>query len=112
MERKSYFLISVNHIYLRNLLTHTVNNLQQKLNYIKLIQITGVKQKFNSTHIMRENFRTMPLVLCNIAPFQYKGVKTESHKNWNFGLNSHFSGTTLFSFVMPNKRNFVIRNAA
>ena len=31
-----------NYIYLRNLPTRTVNNLQQKLNYLKLIQISVV----------------------------------------------------------------------
>ena len=61
-------------------------------------------------HIMCENFRTIPLVLCNIQPFQYKRVKTESHKNWNLGLNLHFSRTILISFVMPNKRNLVMRD--
>ena len=53
-------------IYLRNLLTHTVNNLQQTLNYVKLIQISVINQNFNIIHIMCENFRTIPLVLCNI----------------------------------------------
>ena len=80
-------------IYLRNLLTHTVNNLQQNIIYAKLIQISAVKQKINIIHIMCENFRTIPLVGCDIAPFQYKRVKTESHKNWNLGLSLHFSET-------------------
>ena len=39
-------------IYLRNLKTHIVNNLQQKLNCVKLIQISEVKQNFNIIHIM------------------------------------------------------------
>ena len=73
-------------LYLRNLLTHTVNNLQQKPNFVKLIQISVVKQKFNIIHTMCENFRTIPLVLCNIQPFQYKRAKTESHKNLNLGV--------------------------
>ena len=97
-------------IYLRNLLTHTVNNLQQTLNYGKLIQISVINQNFNIIHIMCENFRTIPIVLCNIQPFQYKRVKTESHKKWNLGLKLHFSRIILISFVMPNKRNLVIRN--
>ena len=92
---------------LRNLPTHTVNNLQQKLNYIKLIQISVVKQIFNIIHTMSENFRTIPSVLCNIQPFQDKRAKPESRENWNLSL--HFSGTILISFVMPNKRNFVIK---
>ena len=96
---------------LRNFITHTVNNLQQKLNYAKLIQISVVKQKFNIIPIMCENFRTISLVLCNIKPFQYKRVKTESQKNCNLGLSLHFRGTILISFVMPTKRYFVIRNA-
>ena len=73
-------------LYLRNLPTHTVNNLQQKLNYVKLIKISVIKQNFNIIHIMCENFRTISLVLCNIQPFQYKRVKPKSHKNWNLGL--------------------------
>ena len=48
-------------VYLRNLPTHTVNNLLQKLNYVKGIQFFVVAQKFNITHIMCENFRTIPL---------------------------------------------------
>ena len=95
------------------LLTHTVNNLQQKLYFAKRIQISFVKQNFNTFYIMCEYFRTIPLVLCNTKPFQYKRVKTESHNNWNLGLSLHFSGTILISFVMPNmiKRYFVIRIA-
>ena len=53
---------------------------------------------------MCEHFRTMPLVLCNIQPFQYKKVKTQSHKNWNLGLSLHFSWTILISFVMQTKQ--------
>ena len=111
--RSTRIVLNINNIYLKNLLTHTVNNSQQKLNYAKLIQISVVKQNFNIIHIICENFRTIPLVLCNIKPFQYKRVKTESRKNWSLGLSLHFSGTILISFVMPNiiKRYFVIRNA-
>ena len=100
-------------IYFRKLLTHTVNNLQQKLKYAKLIQISVVKQNFNTIYIMCENFRTIPLVLYNIKPFQYKRVKTESHNNWNLGLSLHFSGTISISFVMSNiiKSYFIIRIA-
>ena len=86
---------------------HTVNNLQQKLNHFKLIQIYVVKQKLN----MCENFRTIHLVLCNIQIFRYKRVKIESHNKWNLGLSLHISGTILISFVVPNKRTFAIRNA-
>ena len=72
-------------LYLRNLLTHTANTLLHKLNYVKLIQIFVVKQKFNIIRIMCENFRIKLSVLCNIQTFQYQRVKTESHKNWNLG---------------------------
>ena len=51
---------------LRNLLTHTVNNLLQTLNNVKSIDFFVVKQKFNIIHIMCENFKTMPWVLCKI----------------------------------------------
>ena len=100
-------------IYFRKLLTHTVNNLQQKLNYATLIQFSVVKQNFNTIYIMCENFRTIPLVLYNIKPFQYKRVKTESRNNWNLGLSLHFSGTISISFVMSNmiKSYFIIRIA-
>ena len=53
-------------IYLRNLLTHTVNNLLQKLNNVKSIQLFVVKQIFNIIHIMCEVFTTIPWVLCKI----------------------------------------------
>ena len=43
-------------VYLRNLPTHTVNNLLQKLNYVKRIQYSVVKQKFNIIHIICENY--------------------------------------------------------
>ena len=43
-----------NYIYLRNLPTHTVNNLQQKLNNLKLIQISVVKQKLNMCKISEQ----------------------------------------------------------
>ena len=90
---------------------HTVTNLQQKLNYVKLVQYSVVKQNFNTIHIMCENFRTISLVLCKMQLFQFKRVKTKSHKNWNLGSSLHFSGTMFISFVMLNKRQFVIRNA-
>ena len=51
-------------IYLRALPTHTLNTLLQKLNYVK--QYSVVKQKFNIIHIICENFRTIPWVLCKI----------------------------------------------
>ena len=53
-------------IYLRNLLTHTVNNLLQTLNNVKSIQFFVVKKKFNIIHIMCENFKTIPWVLCKL----------------------------------------------
>ena len=53
-------------IYLRNLLTHTVNNFLQKLNNVKSIQFFVVKQKFNIIPIMCENFKAIPWVLCKL----------------------------------------------
>ena len=53
-------------LYLRNLLTHTVNNLLQDLNYVKPIQTFDVKQIFHIIHVMCENFRTIPYILCKI----------------------------------------------
>ena len=65
---KQYFLQNpmVLFVFLRNLLTHTVNNLQQKLNCVKHNQYYAVKQNFKSIHIMCENFRTIPWVLCKV----------------------------------------------
>ena len=57
---------AMNCLYLRNLLTHTVNNLLQTLNNVKSIQFLVVKQKFNIIHIICENFKTIPWVLCKI----------------------------------------------
>ena len=54
------------HIYLRNILTHTVNNSLQKLIYVKHFQYSVVKQKLNIIHIICENFRTVPCALCKI----------------------------------------------
>ena len=48
------------YLYLRNLPTHTVYNLLQKLYYVNVFQYFVVKQKFNIIHIMCENFRTIP----------------------------------------------------
>ena len=56
-------------IYLTNLLTHTVNNLIQKLNNVKSIQFFVVKQIFNIIHTMCEIFTTIPWVLCKIQLF-------------------------------------------
>ena len=47
-------------LYLRNLLTHTANNLLQTLNNVKNIQFFVVKHKLNIIHIMCENFKTIP----------------------------------------------------
>ena len=53
-------------LYLRNLLTHTVNILLQKLNYVNLIQYSAVKQIFNIIYSICENFRTIPWIVCKI----------------------------------------------
>ena len=45
---------------------HIVNNLQQKLNYVKRIQYSVVRPNFNIIHIMCESFRIIPWVLCKI----------------------------------------------
>ena len=45
---------------LRNLLTHTVNNYLQKLNYVKRVPYSDGKQKFNIIHIICKNFRPIP----------------------------------------------------
>ena len=57
------------YIYLRNLLTHTVNSWPQKLNNVKSIHFFDVKQIFNIIHIMCEIFTTIPCVLCKIQLF-------------------------------------------
>ena len=72
---------STDSIYLRNLPTHTTNNLLRKLNYIKSIQNYDVKQKINIIHIMCENFRAISWVLCKIQLIKFERVKIESHKN-------------------------------
>ena len=53
-------------IYLRNLLTHTVNNLLQMLNSVKSTKFFVAKLKFDFIYIMSENFKSIPLVLCKI----------------------------------------------
>ena len=53
-------------IYLRNLLTHTVNNLLQTPNNVKNIQLFVVIQEFNIIYIICENFKTIPWVLCKL----------------------------------------------
>ena len=83
-------------LYLRNLLTHTVNNLLQTLNNVKSIQFFVVKQKFNIIHIMCENFKTIPWVLCKIQLIFFERHKIGSHKNWNLGPSLHFSD---FNFI-------------
>ena len=55
-----FFLYITYSIYLRNLLTHTVNNLLQTLNNVKSIRFSVVKQIFYIIHIMCENFKTIP----------------------------------------------------
>ena len=64
------------HLYLRNLLTYTVNNLLQTLNNVKSIQIFAVKQKFNIIYIMCENFKPIHWILFN-SLFNLKGSKSE-----------------------------------
>ena len=76
---------SVFNLYLRNLLTHTVNNLLQTLNNVKSIQYFVVKQKFNIVHIMCENFKAIPWVLCKLQLILFERVRIGSHKNWNLG---------------------------
>ena len=66
-------------LYLRNLLTHTVNNILQKLNYVLRNHHSVVKQKFSNIDIMCEIFRTIPWVLCNIQLIQFERVNIESH---------------------------------
>ena len=63
------------HINLRNLPTYTVNTLLLSLTYVISIQYSVVKQNFNIIHIMCENFRAIPLVLCEIQFFQSERVK-------------------------------------
>ena len=82
-------------LYLRNLLTHTVNNLLQSLSYVKSIQFFVVKQQFNIIRIMCENFKTIPWVLCKIQLIKFERVKIGSHKNWNLGSSLHFSEAIL-----------------
>ena len=52
--------------YLRYPLTHTVNNLLQKLNYVIFLNILLLNKTINIIHIMCENFGTIPWVLCKI----------------------------------------------
>ena len=39
-----------------------------------------VKQKLNSIHILCENFRTIPWVLCKNSVFNLKGLKSKVSK--------------------------------
>ena len=98
-------------IYLRNHLTHTVNNLLQTLNNVKSIQFFVVKHKFNVIHIVCENFKQIPWILFKLQLILFERVKIGSHKYWNLGSNLHFSEAILISFVMLNngKRHFVIK---
>ena len=68
------------HLYLRNLLTHTINNLLQKLNNVRSSQYFVVIQIFNIIRIMCEIFTTIPWVLCKIQLFNLKGSKSEVTK--------------------------------
>ena len=58
--------VLVEDIYLKNLLTHAVINLLQTPYNIKSIQCFVAKQIFNIIHIMCENFKAIPLVLCKL----------------------------------------------
>ena len=89
-----------NSIYLRNLQTHTVNNLLQMLNNVKSSQFLVLKQIFKIIYIMCETFKTVPWILCKIQLIQFERVKIGSHKNWNLGSSLHFSEANLISFVM------------
>ena len=95
-------------LYLRNLLTHTVNNLLQNLDYVEQFQYSVVKQKFNIIHIDCENFKTIHLVLCLI----WKGRNRKS-QNMEFRLKSVFKwgyfnficyATQYKQKVFPNKK--------
>ena len=77
-------------IYLRNLLTHTVNYLLQTLNNVKSILFFIVEQKFIIIHIMCENLKTIPLLLCNIQLIYFERVKIGSFKKMKFRLKSAF----------------------
>ena len=68
------------YLYLRNLLTHTVNNSLQKLNYVKHFQYFVVKLKFNIIYIICENFRTIPWVYAKYSLFNLKGSKSKVTK--------------------------------
>ena len=98
------------HVYLRNLLTHTVNNLLPKLNYVKQFQYFVVKQKFNIIHIICENFRTISWVLCKIQLIQFQRVKIESHKIWNLGSRLCFREVILIFLLCRTMLVDVIRN--
>ena len=66
-DRHSVYSLLI--LYLRNLLTHTVNNLLRKLNNVKSIQFFVVKHIFNIINIMCEIFTTIPWVLYKIQLF-------------------------------------------
>ena len=82
----------------------------KKLNCVKQFQYSAVMQKFNIIHIICENFRTIPLILCKYSLFDLKGSKIESHKIWNLGTNLCFSEVNLISYVMLNNKESVIWN--
>ena len=66
-------------LYLRNLLTHTVNNILQKLYYVLRNHHSVAEQKISNIDIMCEIFRKIPWVLCNIQLIQFERVNIESH---------------------------------
>ena len=63
----------IKYIYLRNLLTHTVNNLLLKLNNVKSIQFFVVKQIVNIIHIMCDIFTTIHGCFAKYSFFNLKG---------------------------------------
>ena len=68
------------HIYLRNLLTHSENNLLQKLNNVKSIPFFVVKQIFNIIRIMCEISQQYLGYYAKYSFFNLKGSKLEVTK--------------------------------
>ena len=67
-------------LYLRNLLTHTVNYLLQKLNYVIFVKYSFVKQKFNIIHIMCEISEQYLGFYAKYSLFNLKGSKSKVTK--------------------------------
>ena len=66
-----------------------VNNLLQKLKYVKRVQCFLAKHKFNIIHNMCDNFTTISWVLCKIQLIKFEWVKSETTK-MEFRLKSPF----------------------